>query len=98
MNNDLKNIWGLSTKFRTGVRAFKTKYKGILTETDVSALDYQVTKLLDEARKHAFDITNKAQEVNPIKSMTEFERKSLAVQEKSAELQEQALKEQQQVT
>ena len=98
VNNDLKNIWGLATKFRTGVRAFKTKYKGALTETVGSALDHQVTKLLDEARKHAFDITNKAQEINPIKSMTEFEKKSLAVQEKSAELQEQALKEQQQVT
>ena len=63
VNNDLKNIWGLATKFRTGVRAFKTKYTGALTETVGSALDHQVTKLLDEARKHAFDITNKAQEV-----------------------------------
>ena len=55
-----------------------------------------MTKLRDDAMKHALDITNRAQEVNPIKSMTEFEKESLAVQKKSAELQEQALQKQEQ--
>ena len=57
-----------------------------------------MTKLRDYARKHTLDITNRAQEVNPIKSMTEFEKESLAMQRESAELQKQALKEQQQAT
>ena len=98
MDNDLKKIWDLATRFRAEVRSFKVKYSDALTEIDGSNLDNQVTKLRDDARKHALDITNRAQEVNPIKSMTEFEKESLAEQKKSRELQEQALKEQQQVT
>ena len=57
-----------------------------------------MTKLLDDARKHALDITNRAQEVNPIKSMTEFEKESLAVQKESAKLQKEALRKQEQAT
>ena len=57
-----------------------------------------MAKLLGDAQKHGFAITNKAQEVNPIKYMTEFEKESLAIQKESAELQKQALKEQQQAT
>ena len=98
VDNELKKIWDLATRFRAEVRSFKVKYSDALTEIDGSNLDNQVTKLLDDARKHALDITNRAQEVNPIKSMTEFEKESLAEQKKSRELQEQALKEQQQVT
>ena len=98
VDSELKKIWDLATTFRSEVRTLKRKYKDTLTEKDGLDLDGQVTKLLSDAKKHALEITNKAQEVNPIKSMTEFEKKSLAVQEKSAELQEKALKEQQQAT
>ena len=87
VDNDLKKIADLATQFRAEVRAFKRKYKETLTTTNGSALDGQVTKLLDDVRDHAFNITNRAQEVNPIKSMTEFEKESLAIQKESADLQ-----------
>ena len=98
VDSELKKIWDLATTFRSEVRTLKRNYKDTLTEKDGLDLDGQVTKLLSDAKKHALAITNRAQEVNPVKSMSEFEKKSLAVQEKSAELQEQALKEQQQAT
>ena len=80
VDSELKKIRELATTFRSEVRAVKRKHKDILTEEDESDLDGQVAKLLGDAQKHAFAITNKAQEVNPIKYMTEFEKESLAIQ------------------
>ena len=98
VDSELKKIWDLATTFRSEVRTFKTKYKDTLTEKDSLDLDGQVAKLLGDVKKHAFAITNKDQEVNPIKSMSEFEKESLAVQKRSAELQERSLNEHQQAT
>ena len=92
VDGELKKIRELAATFRSEVRVLKRKYKETLDEKDESDLDGQVAKLLGDAKKHAFAITNKAQEVNPVKSMTEFEKESLAVQQKSAELQERTLK------
>ena len=43
VDNDLKKIWDLATRFRAEVRSFKVKYKDALTDTDGSNLDNQDT-------------------------------------------------------
>ena len=72
VNHDLEKIWNGFVDYRELVDKLKDTYQQVLTATDVSALDGQVSKLHRDAKQHAKSIRERAQQINPVKPMTEF--------------------------
>ena len=95
VHSDLERIWNGFVEYRELVENLKDKYHELLTPTKVSALDGQVSKLHRDAKQHASRIRERAQQINPVKPMTEFERESLQRQDLSIRMQQLVLEEQQ---
>ena len=91
VQEDLKEIRSQVKEFRRQVRVLKQKYAETLNVHDVTALDTQVEKLLEESKQHNSLIWHKIQEIAPYKPMTEFEEKSLQEQQKTREHQMESL-------
>ena len=66
-----------------------------MSPTNKSNLDGTISKLRADVKQHAINIQEKVQQVNPIKPMTEFEKRSLELQEQTSRIQKLALEEQQ---
>ena len=94
VERDLKEIWNMVTQFRNQVRSFQKKHKDSLSSSDNLNLENQVKQTIMTAKNHAIQIREKSQQLEPPKTMTEFERLSLEQQKNVLEMQELSLKEQ----
>ena len=82
----LDRIKEKANEFRKGVRAMKQRHKELLTSIDLGSLDGRVEKLVADVKEHFKVIIRKVHDIDPVKSMTEFEKESLAQQKKNIEL------------
>ena len=92
---DLDSIWNSVEQYRNDARKFLTKHQEELSETNVSKVETEVQQVIAQAKSHAIQIRDKAQELAPTKPMSEFEKASLQQQKLMLDMQNLALKEQQ---
>ena len=91
MDNELQKINEAKDKYRDAVRNFLTDFSGEVVDTERDAWNAEVKSLVDDVKKKRFSVLSKVNQLLPRPApMSEFEKASIALQEKQFNLQQQA--------